>query len=66
MGNKLKELANEAIQLELNVAKLYMTFQTIFPQDDEFWWDLVIEEQNHASLLRSGVEFFMQAGNKAR
>ena len=61
MGDKLKELANEAIQLELNIAKLYMIFQTICPQDNEFWWDLVIEEQNHASLLRSGIEFFMQA-----
>ena len=62
MENELRQLADEAIQLELNIAKLYMIFQDVCPHDVEFWWDMVIEEQNHAALLRSGVEFFMQAG----
>ena len=62
MGNKLTQLAHEAIQLELNVAKLYIIFRDICPDDSEFWWQLVIEENNHAALLRSGVEFFMDAG----
>ena len=62
MGNKLTQLAHEAIQLELNVAKLYIIFRDICPDDSEFWWQLVIEENNHAALIRSGVDFFMEAG----
>ena len=57
MGNKIVEILNESIKLELNVAELYMLFYEIFPEDSSFWWDLCMEEKNHASLLRSGLEF---------
>lgn len=46
-------LINEAIQLELNVARLYLLFHTLLPEDATFWWGLVIEEENHAALLRT-------------
>ena len=62
MGNKLTQLVHEAIQLEFNVAKLYILFRDICSEDSEFWWRLVIEENNHAALLRSGIDFFMEAG----
>lgn len=46
-------LINEAIQLELNVARLYLLFHKCLPQDAAFWWALVIEEENHAAILRT-------------
>ncbi len=46
-------LINEAIQVELNVARLYLLFHKLLPEDATFWWALVIEEENHAALLRT-------------
>ena len=59
MKNDLIQLANEAMQLENNVSKLYMVFRDTCPEDAEFWWKLVIEEGNHAALIKSGIESFM-------
>jgi len=42
----------ESIQLELNLAKLYTLFNDNFPEDEDFWWDLAMEERGHASLLQ--------------
>jgi ferritin len=53
MSQNLGQLLKEAIQLELNVAKLYLLFHKLLPEDAEFWWTLVIEEQNHAALLKT-------------
>jgi hypothetical protein len=61
LSNDLSQLADEAIQLEYNVSKLYMIFRDAHQEDSEFWWKLVIEESNHAALIRSGKDFFMQA-----
>ena len=62
MRTELKQLANEAIQLELNVAQLYKLFSDAFPQDRSFWWQLAMEEGNHAALIKSGVDYFMDQG----
>lgn len=62
MSDKLTQLAEEAIRLELNIARLYLLFHDICPEDIEFWRTLVIEENNHAALIRSGIEFFVEAG----
>ena len=51
------QILDEAIKLELNVAELYRKFSSLFPDDAAFWWKLTIEETNHASLLRSGIDF---------
>ena len=56
MDNTLKYL-DEAVQNELNVSCLYKIFYEYYPEDYIFWWQLSIEEENHASLLRSGKEF---------
>ncbi len=61
MDNDTVKLAEEAIQLEQNVGQLYMIFHNAYPEDADFWWQLMIEESNHASLLRSGLEYFMPA-----
>ncbi len=42
---------DESIKLELNLAKLYSFFQDSFSEDEDFWWELTMEEQGHASLL---------------
>jgi ferritin len=51
-------LIDESIKLELNVADLYLLFFNSFPEDADFWWKLVLEERNHAALIRSGKEYF--------
>lgn len=47
---------DESIRLELNLARLYATFNDLFAEDEEFWWDLSVEEQGHASLFRQEKE----------
>jgi len=53
MYQNFEQLVHEAIQLELNVAKLYLLFHRLFPEDSTFWWELAIEEENHAALLKT-------------
>ncbi len=43
---------DESIQLELNLATLYTIFNDCFAEDEDFWWDLAMEERGHASLLQ--------------
>jgi len=62
MNEEVSELIKESIQLELNVAELYLVFHHAFPDDADFWWRLFIEEKNHAALIRSVEEGFMPAG----
>lgn len=56
------KLLEEAIQLELLVADLYVFFCQTYPEDAGFWWKLSLEEKNHAALLRSGREHFLPVG----
>jgi len=53
MSQNLEKLISEAIKLELNVSDLYMVFYEKFPEDAKFWWELVVEEKSHASLLET-------------
>ena len=43
---------DESIQLELNLATLYTIFNDSFPEDEDFWWELAMEERGHAALLQ--------------
>ncbi len=54
MDKGLSRILNESIQLELNVADLYLSFGQAFSEDYDFWSQLAVEEKNHAALLRSG------------
>ena len=60
--DELAPLAEEAIRVEQHISNLYLIFFEAFPEDAEFWWQLVIEEKNHAALIRSGLEYFLPAG----
>jgi len=62
MNNDLSELFDEAIKIELNASKLYELFQEVFPDDALFWGQLVVEEKNHAALLRDGRDRFQPIG----
>lgn len=56
---ELVRLINEAIVLELNVSRLYAFFGELFPEDEEFWQVLSIEEEKHALLLKAGRAHFV-------
>ena len=60
MNQYLQDILDESIQLELNAADLYMLFFEEFPADSDFWWKLVIEEKNHAALLKSIRDIFQE------
>lgn len=62
MNKELSLLFDESIQLELNIAELYKIFCAAFPEDADFWWKLILEEKNHASLLQSGKDRFAPKG----
>ncbi len=62
MDKKLSQLIDESIKLELNVSEIYMFFCNTFPEDSEFWQKLVLEEKNHADLIKSGKDRFLLPG----
>lgn len=53
MKNEIDQFLDQTIKLELNVSELYQLFYIKFPEDSQFWWNLSMEEVNHASLIRS-------------
>jgi hypothetical protein len=57
-----RQLVEEAIKLEFNMAELYISFHNRFPEDASFWWDLAIEEKNHASLLVDNKQCLLDSG----
>ncbi len=62
MIEDLNQLIEEAIKLELNVAKIYLSFYHRFPEDASFWWKIALEEKGHASLLKHLRQHFMDDG----
>lgn len=61
MSEDILRIIDESINLERNIASLYIFFHGIYPDDSDFWWKLALEETNHASLLESGRDYFMPA-----
>ena len=59
---ELYRTVDESIRLELNMADLYQQFALWFPEDNPFWMTLAMEEKNHAAMLRSGKEGFLDQG----
>ena len=53
MDEKLSKLIDELIKVELNVAKIYMFFSDTFSEDSDFWWQLALEEKDHADRIRT-------------
>jgi len=53
MNPEFLELINEAVLVEMNVAELYLLFHEQYGVDRALWWQLAMEEQNHAALLKT-------------
>lgn len=51
--DELSELLERSIDLELSVSSLYGVYSRLFDDDRDFWWNLSLEEKNHAALLKS-------------
>jgi len=51
------QFIDDAIELELNMSKLYGLFSDYFDEDRAFWYRIAIEEKNHAALLKTGKDF---------
>jgi len=45
------------------MADIYKLHYDLYKQDKDFWWKLVMEEEAHAALLRSGKEHFLPANS---
>jgi hypothetical protein len=58
MDSDLDIRIEESIALELNVSEIYSLFRDLFPRDAEFCQELVMEEKNHAALIRTGRDYF--------
>ncbi len=60
MGDKeILQLFEASIHLELNMAHLYRSFHAAYAEDSEFWLELSLEEENHATLLHSVKKSFL-------
>ena len=59
MNEFIKQLLEESVALELNIGDLYQLFSVKFSQDYDFWWQLSIEEMNHAALIESINDVFL-------
>ena len=62
MNSDITALAEESINLELNVSEIYSLFHSCFADDANFWWKLALEEKDHAALIRGGIEEFEPIG----
>ena len=56
---QMTDLLDLSIQLELSISRLYARFARDFPDDMGLWSKLAIEENNHAAILRSAKESFL-------
>jgi hypothetical protein len=59
MTEDIKQFLDESIQLELNISDLYQLFYIKFTENSQFWWNLSLEEINHAALIRSINDLFL-------
>ena len=55
-------ILDEFICLELKVAEIYNFFHETFSEDRDIWWELHIEEKNHAALIKSIKDVFVPLG----
>ena len=58
MDHAIRRFLKESIDLELNIGDLYQVFSAKFPTDHDFWWNISIEEMNHAALIESINDVF--------
>ncbi len=54
----IQRIVDEAIRFERNLSSLYLQFLEAFPEVEDLWWELSVDEQQHASLLDAGQKLF--------
>ena len=59
MNEIIRLFLKESVALELNIGDLYQLFATKFSKDYTFWWNLSIEEMNHAAIIESIDDVFL-------
>jgi hypothetical protein len=57
MNMNLHERLKACIAIELGVADIYRAFTEMLPEAKEFWYELAMEEENHASILVIGSKY---------
>ena len=62
MDKDITALADESINLEMNVSKIYYLFHSYFADDANLWKKLALEEEDHATLIKGGIEEFEPKG----
>lgn len=58
----IRELLEEAIRVERNIASLYMLYSKAFPAHADMWRRLSMEEHNHGSML-GALRPFVESGH---
>jgi hypothetical protein len=51
----------QLVEIESNVGKLYRAFASAYPVDSLFWNQLAVEEDRHATLLRTQKEYIVDS-----
>jgi hypothetical protein len=54
MESELSTRILACIEVESTAAEIYHLFGKMFPEARQFWYDLAMEEENHASILAIG------------
>lgn len=57
MKKDLHERLKACIGIELGVANIYRTFSEKLPEAKDLWYDLSLEEENHAAILVLGGKY---------
>ncbi len=61
--NKMKEVIQLAVDVELIVGELYEFFSTKFEEDFDFWYRIATEEEQHAALIKGAEELLLKEKN---
>jgi hypothetical protein len=57
MKNDLSERIKTCVAIESGIADIYHSFARLFPKAKTFWYELAMEEENHASVLLIGSRY---------
>ena len=52
---EISHFIHRCIEVEKSVASLYRTFTELFPEEKDFWQDLLNDEEEHTSFLKGSV-----------
>ncbi|MBN1675760.1 MAG: rubrerythrin family protein [Kiritimatiellae bacterium] len=62
MTADLAALCEASVALERSAGQLYALYADLYPEDADFWRGLQIEEENHASIVKTMFETYVPLG----